>query len=86
MGIFIDGCNKEIPTEQEIKDFLEEYGFTQADVKRLEGFKGGTDAVAEMCINFGYFWIATEKVWVNKNNSLYTAREEEIVEYLKMQN
>ena len=71
------------PKEEDIKKFVEEFGFTQKEIKETEGFKGGNCAVIEMAINFGYVWIEKYKVWIRKNNAFYSDYDELIVEYLR---
>lgn len=71
------------PTEKEIKDFLKEFGFTQKEVKEKEGFSGGSCAVSEMAINFGYVFLPKRKKWINKNNSFYSDTDELIVKHLR---
>lgn len=69
--------------EDEVKRFIGEFGYKQKEVKDLEGFGGGTLAVSEMCINFGYVWIDKFKKWVNKNNSSYDLRDEQVLDYIR---
>jgi len=72
-----------VKVEDEIKRFVKEHGMSQTAVKRLEGFKGGTDAVSEMAINFGYVWIEKSKKWINKNNSNFDERDEVVLNYIR---
>ena len=69
--------------EVEVKRFMEEFGLKQKEVKDLEGFNGGTLAVSEMCINFGYVWVDKFQKWINKNNSSYDLRDDEVVNYIR---
>ena len=72
-----------VKIDDEVKRFVEEYGLSQSAVKQLEGFKGGSSAVSEMAVNFGYVWATKFKKWINKNNSNYDERDEVVLDYIR---
>ncbi len=74
-----------VKMDDEVKRFIGEYGISQKEVKDVEGFKGSSCAVSEMAVNFGYVWIEKFKKWVNKNNSSYDVRDEEVLTYIRKQ-
>ena len=69
--------------DDEVKRFMKEWGSSQKEVKAVEGFSGSTSAVSEMAINFGYVWVDKFRKWVNKNNSSYDQRDEEVLSYIR---
>ena len=69
--------------DDEVKRFIGEFGMSQKEVKEAEGFRGSSCAVSEMAINFGYVWIDKFKKWLNKNNSCYDIRDEEVLNYIR---
>lgn len=72
-----------VKAKDEVKRFMDEHGLKQKEVKDIEGFHGGTVAVSEMAINFGYVWVEKFKKWVNKNNSNYDERDEVVLNYIR---
>lgn len=70
-------------SKEELATFKKEYAQSQTSLKSIEGLKGDSSAVSEMLVNFGYVWIDDWSKWVAKNNSSYTERDDEIVEFLR---
>lgn len=66
------------PTPIEIEDFVDTYEFSENEIAEIEEI----DFDDETAINLGYVYSTTRESWFKKNNSLYTEREEEIVNYL----
>jgi hypothetical protein len=75
--------SKEERKARETKEFFKAYGQTDREVFSVNGFKGSKDAKCEMAVNFGYIWFAPEKVWIDKNSSFRTKKEETIFEALR---
>lgn len=72
-----------VKMDDAVKQFIEDFGMKQKEVKESEGFNGSSSAVSEMAINFGYFWVDKFKRWVNKDNSSYNERDEEVLDYIR---
>jgi len=72
-----------VKVEDEVKRFIKEFGFSQKEVKDSEGFSGGSCAVSEMAINFGYVWVDKFRKWIKKNHMMYDLRDEEVVDYIR---
>ena len=68
---------------REVKEFIKKHGQTDKEVFAINEFKGSKDAKCEMAVNFGYLWLAPEKVWINKNLNLKTKKEELIFKTLR---
>jgi len=66
------------PTNTEIENFVDTYEFTENEIADVEEIEFDD----ETAINLGYVYSTTRNSWFKKNNSLYTEREEEIVNYL----
>lgn len=69
--------------DDEVKAFIQKWGSSQKEVKEVEGFSGSSSAVSEMAINFGYVWVEKFRKWINKNNSFYDQRDEEVLSYIR---
>lgn len=72
-----------VKLDDEVKRFMKQWGSSQKEVKDLEGFSGSALAVSEMAINFGYVWVEKFRKWVNKDNSSYDQRDEEVLSYIR---
>ena len=72
-----------VKLDDEVKRFMKQWGSSQKEVKAVEGFAGSASAVSEMAINFGYVWVEKFRKWVNKNNSFYDQRDEEVLSYIR---
>lgn len=72
-----------VKLDDEVKRFMKEWGSSQKEVKDVEGFSGSASAVSEMAINFGYVWVEKFRKWVNKDNSSYDQRDEEVLSYIR---
>ena len=62
---------------------IKKFGQTDKEVFSVNGFKGSKDAKCEMAVNFGYLWLEAEKVWIDKNSSFRTKKEERVFEALR---
>ncbi len=72
-----------VKMKDEVKRFMDEYGNKHKAAKDIEGFVGGTSAESECLINVGYVWVDKFKKWINKNNSNYDVRDEEVLDYIR---
>lgn len=72
-----------VKLDDEVKRFMKQWGSSQKEVKDVEGFSGSASAVSEMAINFGYVWVEKFRKWVNKDNSSYDQRDEEVLSYIR---
>lgn len=72
-----------VKAEDEVKRFIKEFGFSQKEVKESEGLSGGSCAVSEMAINFGYVWVDKFRKWIKKDHMMYDLRDEEVVDYIR---
>ena len=68
------------PTKKELEELKNTFGFSDQELCDAEDIT--LDSVDENGGNLGYFWVVRLGVWLNKNNSLYSKRQEEILEYL----
>ena len=71
------------PTPKEIETFIQEFGFESYEIAEVEKIEYDSNSIDELAINLGYVWIELYEVWFNKNNSSYTKRHEEILNYLR---
>ena|ERR1035437_259696 len=72
-----------IKMKDAVKNFVIENGSTHKGAKDVEGFSGGLSAESECLINVGYVWVEKFKKWINKNNSSYDKRDEEVLKYIQ---
>lgn len=68
------------PKKEEIEKTIQEFGYQSleeiSDVEEIE-------CDDEMAINLGYFYCALYEVYFKKNNSLYSEKDEKVIEYLR---
>ena len=73
------------PTPQEIEKFIQKYGYQ--NLEEIANTEVPTNKVKhfddEMAFNLGYVWCNLYEVYFSKNNSSYSTRDEEILEYLR---
>jgi hypothetical protein len=68
-------------SEQEIKEFKENWGQSHSELCANLGY---SEKESDDIIMLDFFWIEADKKWYNKCASLFTEREKEIADYLRL--
>jgi hypothetical protein len=66
----------------EIEDFIDEWGQTQDEICEELGYDD--DGANEMIIGDGYVWLEKYQKWFPKCSSMYSAREQAIIDFLRI--
>jgi len=75
-----DDLNREGPTDAEIEKFKEYWGQTDDEIRVNLGLK--EENIDDELLMDDYFWIPNDMIWCNKHASTFTARDQEIADFL----
>ena len=78
-----DEQHRNIPTTDEIIAFKGSWGQTHSEICSNLGYD--EDTSGELLME-DYFWLVEDDRWYNKSSSLFTEREQEIADYLRLYN
>lgn len=66
----------------EIEDFLDEYAQTDDEICAALGYDEDDDGSSEMIMGDGYKWFERYQKWLPKTSSIFSEREQAIMDYL----
>ena len=76
---FESTCEELIALNKEISDFKENWG--QSHVEICSNLEYDEDDSDDLLVD-DYFWIESDKIWINRHASFFTEREQEIANLL----
>jgi len=68
----------------EIEDFVNEWGQTDDEICTPLGYEEGDPGSIEMIMGDGYKWFECYQKWFPKSSSMYSEREQQIMDYLNL--
>lgn len=69
-------------SKKEVKEFCKQWGQTDSEAGSNLDYDEEDGGFSELMMD-DYVWVESLGVWVPENNSFYTDRDNEIVEYIK---
>ncbi len=71
-----------VDINDELRAFVKKWSHNTKEAKEVNGLRGDNFAVSEALVGLDWIWLPQFRRWLNRSNSLYDLRDQEIVDFL----